>query len=363
MPPDGSANERIADLFTRHAIDILRVSAGQQKAIRRILKDLEGDIVAQLARIDPVGVDRPSARQRRLERLLEQVRDTIRASYRSASTTLSGELRELADIEAAFAARAINQGVGFGLITTEVTRAQITGLVAGVLVQGSPVSEWWQRQAGDTLQRFTDEMRRGIAEGETNAQLIRRVRGGTQNGEPVLGFMEITRRNAESLVRSATQATAQAAREITYEQNADVLKGIMWMATLDSRTTVGCAARDGLLYSVGGHKPIDHDLPWEGGPGNRHWGCRSTSAPVTKSFREMGIDVDEVPPGTRASINGQVPQDTTFDGWLARQPIAVQEEVLGPGRADLWRENKLSFRDLLDGNGRELTLAELRARI
>lgn len=363
MAPDGGANERISDLFTRHAIDLQRVDAGQRRAIRRILKDLEGDIVAQLARIDPTAVQRQSARQGRLEKLLEQVRDTIRASYRSASTLLRGELRELADIEATFAARAINDGVGFGLVTTDVTRAQLSGLVSGVLVQGSPVAEWWQRQAGDTLQRFTDEMRRGIAEGETNAQLIRRVRGGRQNGEPVRGFMEITRRNAESLVRSATQATAQAAREITYEQNADVLKGIMWMATLDSRTTVGCAARDGLLYEIGTHAPIDHTLPWEGGPGNRHWGCRSTSAPVTKSFRELGIDADEVPPGTRASMNGQVPQDTTFDGWLERQPKSVQAEVLGEGRAELWRENKLSFRDLLDGNGRELSLAELRARI
>lgn len=362
MAPDGSANDRIADLFTRHAIDLQRVEAGQRRAIRRILKDLEGDIVAQLARIDPTGVQRQGARQARLEKLLEQVRDTIRASYRNSATLLSGELRELADIEATFAARAINQGVGFGLVTVEVTRNQLAGLVDGVLVQGSPVSEWWQRQAGDTLQRFTDEMRRGIAEGETNAQLIRRVRGGTQNGEPVQGFMEVTRRNAEALVRSATQATAQAAREITYGQNADVLKGIMWMATLDSRTTVGCAARDGLLYSVGDHQPIGHSLPWESGPGNRHWGCRSTSAPITKSFRDLGIDVDEAPPGTRASMNGQVPQDTTFDGWLRRQPKAVQDDVLGPGRADLWRENKLSFRDLLDGNGRELTLTELRAR-
>lgn len=363
MPPDGGANDRIADLFTRHAIDLQRVDAGQRRQIRRLLKDLEGDIVSQLAKVDPTAPARGTYRQARLAKLLEQVRDTIKASYRNASTMLRSELRELADIEAQFATRAINQGVGFGLATSEVTRGQLSALVDGVLVQGSPVGEWWQRQAGDTLQRFTDEMRRGIAEGETNAQLIRRIRGGTQNGEPVQGFMQTTRRNAESLVRSATRATAEAAREITYGQNSDILKGVVWLATLDSRTTVGCAARDGLLYSVGDHRPIGHDLAWESGPGNRHWGCRSSSAPVTKSYRELGIDVDEAPPGTRASMNGQVPQDTTFDGWLKRQPVSVQEDALGAGRADLWRSGGLSFRDLLDGNGRELSLAELRARI
>ena len=363
MATDGGANERILDTFTRNAIDLQRVEAGQRRRILAILRDLEGELVAQLARVDPTGVTRTAARQARLEKLQAQVKDTIRAAYRSAGSVLRGELRELADIEAQFAARAINQGVGFALASGELTRQQVSSLVDGVLVQGSPVGDWWSRQAGDTLERFTDAMRLGIAEGETNAQLIRRIRGGTQNGEPVQGFMEITRRHAESLVRSATQAAASAAKDETYRQNADIIKGVMWVSTLDGRTTLGCAARDGLLYTVGDHQPIDHDLPWEGGPGNRHWGCRSTSAPVTKSWRELGLNIDDLPPGTRASMDGQVPADTTFDGWLSRQPKAVQDDMLGPGRADLWRENKLGMRDLLDANGRELSLAELRARI
>lgn len=362
MAPDGGANARILDTFTRNAIDLQRVEAGQRRRILAILRALEGDLVAQLAKVDPTGVARQSARIARLEKLQAQVRDTIRAAYRSAGTALRSELRELADIEAQFAARAINQGVGFGLASGELTRAQASALVDGLLVQGSPVGEWWQRQAGDTLQRFADAMRMGIASGETNAQLIRRIRGGTQNGEPVQGFMEITRRHAESLVRSATQAAASEAKDQTYKQNADIIKGVMWVSTLDGRTTLGCAARDGLLYSVGDHQPIDHDLPWEGGPGNRHWGCRSTSAPVTKSWRELGFDIDDLPPGTRASMNGQVPADTTFDGWLSRQPKAVQDDMLGPGRAEMWRENKLGLRDLLDANGKEMSLQELRAR-
>lgn len=358
-----AANDDILDAITLHAIDLRRVEAGQRRQVLALLRELEGDLIALLARIDPTGVQRPSARQARLERLLEQVQASIVGGFRRVSRTLAGELLELADIEAQFATRVINQGVGFGLATVDLTREQVTAIARGVLVQGAPVAEWWSRQAGDTLQRFTDAMRLGVAEGETNAQLIRRIRGGTQNGEPVQGFMEISRRNAESLVRSATQAVSATARDATYEANGDILKGIVWVSTLDGRTTLGCAARDGLLYSAGKHKPINHSLPWEGGPGNRHWGCRSTSAPVTKSWQELGFDIEDLPPGTRASMNGQVPGDTTFDGWLSRQPQSVADEVLGRGRAALWRENKLSLRDLLDANGRELTLEQLRARI
>ncbi|KQI67039.1 hypothetical protein AN189_17600 [Loktanella sp. 3ANDIMAR09] len=362
MAADG-ANDRIADLFTRHAIDILRVEAGQQKAIRALLTELEGDLVAQLARIDPTGVPRESAKAARLEKLLTQVRDTIRVSYRAASSQFIGELRELADIEADFTAKAINDGLTIDMATANFTRAQIVALVDGVLVQGAPVAEWWSRQAGDTLQRFTDAMRLGIAQGDTSAQLIQRIRGGTRNGEPVTGFMEITRRNADSLVRSATQAAAERARQATYDANADILAATVWTSTLDGRTTLQCAVRDGLRYTVLGHKPIGHDVPWGAGPGSLHWGCRSSSRPETKSWRELGFDIDELAPATRASVNGQVAADLKFEDWLAKRSQAEQDDILGNGRAALWRDGKISFRDLLDGNGRELSLAELRARI
>lgn len=83
---------------------------------------------------------------------------------------------------------------------------------------------------------------------------------------------------------------------------------------------------------------------------------------MLKSWRELGFDRDELPAATRASMDGQVPQDTSFEAWLSRQSQERQDAVLGPGRAQLWRDGGLTFRDLIDGNGRELTVEELRAR-
>ncbi len=361
MAPDGSANGLIADMFTRHGLDLLRVEAGQRKKIRALLNELQGDLVAQLARIDPTGPARQSYRAKRLEKLLAQTKDTIRASYRGASRTMAGELRELADIEVGFAARAINEGIGMELATATLTRAQTSALVGDVLVQGAPVAEWWSRQAGDTLKRFQDAMRGGVAQGDTNAQLIQRIRGGIRNGEQVTGFMDISRRNADSLVRAATQAVAERAKQSTYDANADILAATVWTATLDQRTTTLCAVRDGLRYTVTDHEPIGHGVPWLEGPGQIHWGCRSSSRPETKSWKELGFDIDELPPTTRASMDGQVAADTKFEDWLSKRPKAEQNEMLGTGRADLWRDGTISFRDLLDANGRELSLTELRA--
>lgn len=358
----GGANDKIADIFTGHAIDLLRLDAGMRKKVRALLRDLERSIVAQLAAIDPTEPVRAAYRQKRLKALLEQVQETTRASYRGISTQMIGELRELAEIEGTFAAGAINRALGFELATAAFTRQQLVSLVGDTLVHGAPVAEWWGRQAGDTLQRFTDQMRQGIALGETNQQLIQRVRGGTRNGSMITGFMDISRRNADSLVRSATMAVANDAREATYQANADILSAVVWTSTLDGRTTIQCQVRDGLRYTLD-HKPIGHDVPWGAGPGNLHWGCRSSSRPETKSWRELGFDFDELPPSTRASMDGQVAGDLTFEDWLAKRSQAEQDAALGKGRADLWRDGKITFRDLLDQNGRELSLAELRERV
>jgi hypothetical protein len=358
-----SANDKILDIMTTRALDLQRLAAGQARDVGRFLDELQGDIVAQLARIDPTGVDGISRRQARLEKLLKQVKATITASYRAEGVRLANELREIADIEARFAVSAINRGAGVQLITTELTRGQLVAITGDLLVQGAPVSDWISRQGGDTLKRFQDNMRLGIAQGETNGQLIRRIRGGRQNGEVVEGFMKITRAHADSLVRSATQAVSQASRQAVYNDNDELIKGEQWVSTIDLRTTILCSARDGLLYTVGTHEPIDHSLPWFGGPGNLHFGCRSTSTPVLKTFRELGFDIDEIPESTRASLDGQIPQDTSFEGWLSRRTVAEQNENLGVGRAKLWRDGDISFRDLMDANGRELTLQELRARV
>lgn len=363
MPPPNGGNEVIADLFTRHGIDLLRLEAGERRTIRRILRDLESDLVAQLARVDPVGVDAQSYRQRRLERLLQQARDTIRASYRRTGADLRGELLELADIEEEFVVRAINRGIGFDYLATSFTREQVRALVDGVLVRGAPVAEWWSRQAGDVLQRFTDEMRIGITQGETIGQLIRRVRGGIQNGDPVPGIMQIATRNAETLVRSATQAVSSRARQATYGANGDIIQAVVWTSTLDTRTTITCIVRDGLRYRPGTHEPIGHDVPWLEGPGALHWGCRSTSRPELKSWEALGISAEELPEGTRASMDGQIAADTTFEGWLSGRSQSEQDDALGAGRADLWRSGTITFRQLLDGNGRELSLEQLRARV
>jgi hypothetical protein len=125
-------------------------------------------------------------------------------------------------------------------------------------------------------------------------------------------------------------------------------------------------------YVVGGlivhNTPICQGLdgkvfPLDSGPRPpAHINCRSATVPVLKSWREMGIDRDEVPAGTRASMNGQVAATETYGEWLRKQPAAVQEEALGKAKARLFRDGGLTVDRFAAPTGRAYTLDELRAR-
>ena len=85
--------------------------------------------------------------------------------------------------------------------------------------------------------------------------------------------------------------------------------------------------------------------------------------PVLKTWKELGINMDELPDGTRASMEGQV-TDKTFTDWLKRKTESdptFADRTLGKGRAELWRNNKITMDQMISG-GKPLSLAELKAK-
>lgn len=101
--------------------------------------------------------------------------------------------------------------------------------------------------------------------------------------------------------------------------------------------------------------------------------CRCTLTGVPKGlddiFPGMGLDDLAADMSRRVSSSGRpgvrgTPQagSTTFSDFLARQPRAFVERVLGTRRAELYRQGKLTLTDLVSGTGRPLTLDELAAR-
>lgn len=120
-----------------------------------------------------------------------------------------------------------------------------------------------------------------------------------------------------------------------------------------------CAARADKAWSVD-HAPQGHSIAWATPP--VHFNDRCVIVPETKTWRELGIDMPEPPPGMRASRDGPVPASTTFAQFLERKGAAFQDEVLGPGRAQLWRDGSISLADLVNGRGNPISLADLLAK-
>lgn len=141
--------------------------------------------------------------------------------------------------------------------------------------------------------------------------------------------------------------------------NADILAGYRWLATLDSHTCLKCAIRDGLRYTLD-FEPIGHSLAWGRGPGKIHRHCRCTLTFVLKSAEQMRLN--GLRPGTRASMNGQVPADMTYAQWLKGQPVSVQDDVLGVLRGRLYRKGNLPIDRFVNNKGALIDLKTLRER-
>lgn len=201
--------------------------------------------------------------------------------------------------------------------------------------------------------------------GESITQAITRIRGGIIDGIPVQGIIDVSKRQAGALASTGINAVQNNARLATFQENQDVIKGAQQVSTLDNKTSDVCIAYSGKAWKIDTLEPIDLGdgiLPFNGGP-PRHFNCRSTLVPVLKSFEEMGIPLDEIPPGTRASMDGQVPGDTTFNKFLSGKSKAFQDTLLGPARAKLWRGNKITLTQLVDMRGNPLTITQLEAKV
>lgn len=353
-----TANEALLDANIAHAIGLERYSLHVQRKIIALLNRVDADLVEQIRSKDAAlksgySVDR-------LKAMLDAVRTINANAYRAIKSELTNEVRALGVYAAEFQVRAITTVAP--IVTNMVIPSSATLYAAAMArpFQGALLKEVLAGMEQAAFIRVRNAVRMGYVEGETTDQIVRRIVG-TKSAGNRDGITEINRKSATKVVRTALSHTANVARDETYKENSAVIKALGWVSTLDGSTTQICRDRDGKRYSLDG-KPIGHSLPYLGGPGRAHWQCRSSSFPVLKSWKEMGIDLKEAPEGTRASMDGQVPAKTTYYDWLSTKPASFQDGVLGKGRGKLFRGGKLPPERFTDRSGKAYTLEQLKVR-
>lgn len=374
-----SFNDLLVDRAAAHAITLLRFEAALRPQILGYLLLLAEQIEERL-RAFRVGEGATASSGLRVRTLRAQVQASIASAFGAVADAHAAGMAAVAGIESAYVGSQIGAvAVGARLGLNILTAGQLRRIATATSILGAPSRSWWARQAGDTMERFRRAVDLGIALGETTDEIVRRVRGRATgrrhryeiNGrehtfvEFAGGVMDTSTRHAEALVRTSVQAVAGAARRDTYEENQDVVKGIVQVSTLDTRTTAVCIARANKAWTLPDYQPIGHDIAYAGGP-PLHWQCRSTTAPLLRSWSELGIKIADTPPppGVRWSrLDGDLPADISMDAFLRRRTDAQVDDMLGNGIAELWRSGRISLEQIIDRQtSRPLSLAEIQRR-
>lgn len=343
----GGLDAWLASVLVAHGINLLRLEADYQRQVLAILLTMERELSDRLSGKKAL----TDFSRQRITDLLAEARTMIAEKFIEIRDVM--EPLPIATLEADFVTSKLVQAVGVKLVNSAPTQAVLKAVANQALVQGGPAKEWWSRQGQDTAFRFANAVRQGVVQGETNATIVARVTG----TKLIPGVLDVSKKNAEAMVRTSVQTISAAARQETFQANADIIEGFEQVSTLDSRTTDVCVAYDGAKWDLEYEPIAPSKLPYNGGV-PRHWGCRSTMAPIVKPLVE-GMPGFE--PSERASMNGPT-KAKTFADWLDTQSKTTQDELLGVGKADLFRSGKITLQQLLDQKGRPLTLAQLQAK-
>jgi len=340
-------NDDILERAIGHEIGLRRHSSKLLNNYTKILQQSETRLINEIARR---GIGDVSFTSRRLDLMLKSVQTLMHDTYLAANGQLNSSLRDMAGNEVNFQTEMLKRFPPVSLDIVSPTSQQVHAAARGRPFSGRVLKDWYKDIDTSAFKRVKEELKQSFVEGRTTDQIVRSIRGtAAQNFKN--GILEINRRGARTMVRTVTNFYATVAREETFRANRKVLKGVQWHATLDNRTSAICRGRDGIMYPVdSGPRPPAHP------------NCRSTMIPITKSWKELGINLKEAPRGTRSSMNGAVPGKLNYNDWLKQQSVAFQDDVLGKTKAQLWRKGGVPLKRFVDlKTGREYSLSELRA--
>lgn len=331
----------LTDAATRHQVHVQRYAGGSLKKLAKFITKAISTAKARVADgLSPYG-------SKRYERQIRALQGDLATIYGDMKGQAILDLTEFGGYEAEFNMTLLGKVVK---AVVQLNRPSIEQVAAAALADPLDLEVGKGRQLisiNGALDHYgtkksaeiISEIRMGSALGETTGQISRRLTS--------LGVQQ--RDQAASLVRTMTNHIANSARQQVMAGNDDILKGKRRVATLDGRTTPLCRALDGTLVPMTVPSP-----PF-------HWSCRTTEIPVLKDEFAR-----EIPGSTRPAVGPdgaeQVSSKTTYGEWLARQPAAFQEDVLGPARYKLFSKGELSIDRFVDDDGRTLTLKQLRER-
>lgn len=314
------------------------------KAIDKLIKELMlDDEMTELTLAD-------------FNKVMTQVKTGVAASLSSYTAAVGASLDAIAIDTYQFETKSLNnafEGVKLSSKVDDKKQAKIARLVSNTPLsvtgsEGKTVTDLFDELANNESNKYINHIKLARYEGKTNQQIVQMIRGTRKNGYKD-GLMEVTSRQAKTIVRTTVQHAAMQGKAEFASDNSDIIKGEQWLSTLDGRTSSACRSLDQTIFELGkGPRPP------------LHHNCRSTVLIVLKGQYAGRGNINK-----RASKDGPVANESYYS-WLKKQPKDFQDDVLGETRGQLLRSGGLSadkFAQLqLDKNFKPLTLAEMREK-
>lgn len=250
-----AANDEILDRTIRHQLFLERLKTQEANDIMGFFNtSVVPDIERTVIQGDPTL--KATVRFKRMESLYKSL---ISEGFIKIGVDHAASAAEIALMEAAFQKK-ILEGVTRELAIDFAlpSATQLKAIVNQDFVRGKFVKKWF-KEIGDNLAgKVTEQIQIGLAEGESLPQIVRRIKG-TRALRFTDGIVDKSRRDLNTIVRTSVNNVTTKAREMMFKQNEDVIKGVRYDATLDSRTTVICGNLDGRVFPIlEGPRPPQH---------------------------------------------------------------------------------------------------------
>lgn len=345
-----ATSKYLVDIFIRHQVYLERLKTSLANEFDPTLRKIDKLIIRELTE---AGVEKVSDLSvRALNRLIASISKVEEYLLGEYAKRLTVNLHDTTAYEAQFAETALAKA-----LEGPVSVASAGGATAWARAKAQPVQAvgellepWTKKWSLKEIVKVEAVLRNAHAQGWTVNQAVLAIRGTKRNNYRD-GVLSTTERSIEALVRTAVQHVSNSARDATWFANEDIVEGVRFIATLDSRTTVLCASLDQRVFGLN-----------EGPRPPLHIRCRSTTVPEMKeSVKLIGVTSR----ASKGSEGGtQVPGAQSYYTWLKGQPASFQDSAIGPTRGRLLRNGGLSAEEFarlnLGRNFEPLTLDEMR---
>lgn len=322
-----TSNEKLRDDYIRRQQDMLRYARHVESHVIRTIAATEPELKSLVINglIDVDDVLSPDNRKK-LKILEDKIKDLRTGAWAESSTYLDKEMLQYMSDESVFISNAISRAVVYETVTQIPTLQRVKTILKHNPFEGRVLSEHVQKLATDDYNR-----------------LLKGIRGGVINGDPVnkiardlVRNSSIDKKNVQAVTRTAVNSFANTIRQDTYKQNADIIKKEIYIATLDSRTTMVCMGYDGRIYNIGeGPIPPIHYSCFTGDTNVST--CSNVSLIYKRAYKGRLIDITTK---SRRSISVTPNHPIlTSKGWKAAEMIDLTDKLVCVNDLSVINEN------------------------